>query len=152
VTEVHEKSSNLPARASGGGSGGSSLCPQAHGGALQRGGTPEGSSKGGRVAAERRARMRERSEAIDDAMVGHVEHMNEIIGRLMGEAEKGEQWRCSCGQFGPKVSKLTLKEATEVAAMMMRAVKGPDTAVGVGVTVNVVAGVQVVPNLPAEDG
>ncbi len=119
---------------------------QAHGGALTRGGTPDGLSRGGRVTAERRARMKERSEQIEDAMVGHVERMNEIIGRLMEEAEKGEQWRCSCGLFGPKVSKLTLKEATEVAAMMMRAVKGPDSVTAViPIQVNVVAGGPVVP-------
>ena len=44
--------SNLRAPAPGGAPGGPSLYPQAHGGALMRGGTPESLSKGGRVAAE----------------------------------------------------------------------------------------------------
>ena len=43
---------------------------QGHGGALKPGGTPEGRSQGGRVTAERRRARVERTEAIDDAMVG----------------------------------------------------------------------------------
>jgi hypothetical protein len=156
-TEVHEKTGHLPALAVGGGVGDSSFIggvevgrPQAHGGVL-RDPTPEARSKGGRVTAERRARMKARSEEIEEAMVGHVERMNAIIGRLMEEAEKGEQHRCQCGRFGPKVSKLTLKEATEVAATMMRAVKGPDTVTTVvPIQVNVVAGGPVTPNLPPD--
>ncbi len=50
----------------------------------------------------RRARA-ERSEAVDDAMVGH-EKMSKIIAQLVEEAG-GEQYRCpQCGSFGPKVS------------------------------------------------
>ncbi len=132
--------------------GGSSLIadervgrPQVHGGVL-RDPTPEARSKGGRVTAERRARMKERSEQIEDAMVGHVERMNEIIGRLMEEAEKGEQWRCSCGQFGPKVPKLGLKDAADVVRLLMAAVKEPGEAVTViPIQVNVVAGGPIIP-------
>ena len=48
----------------------------------------------------RRARA-ERSEAVDDAMVGHVEKMSKIIAQLVEEAG-GEQYRCpQCGSFGP---------------------------------------------------
>ena len=80
------------------------MVPQAHGGALMRGGTPETSAKGGRVAAERRRARAERSEAVDDAMVGHVEKLSAIMGDLVEEAG-GEQYRCpQCGSFGPKVS------------------------------------------------
>ncbi len=80
------------------------MVPQAHGGALLRGGTPEMSAKGGRAAAERRRARAERSEAVDDAMVGHVEKMSKIIAQLVEEAG-GEQYRCpQCGSFGPKVS------------------------------------------------
>ncbi len=69
-----------------------------------RGGTPESLSKGGRVTAERRRARVERTEAIDDAMVGHAEKMVAIIAQLAEEA-RGEQYRCSeCGCFGPKVS------------------------------------------------
>ncbi len=80
------------------------LVPQAHGGALMRGGTPETSSKGGRVAAERRRARAQRDEAIDDAVTGHIEKLSTIMGRLVDEAG-GEQYRClQCGSFGPKVS------------------------------------------------
>ncbi len=77
---------------------------QPHGGALKAGGTPEGSSRGGLVAAERRQARAEWSEAVDDAMVGHVEKLSKIIAQLVEEAG-GEQYRCpQCGSFGPKVS------------------------------------------------
>ncbi len=101
---------------------------QEHGGALLPGGTPEGRLKGKRVIAEKRRARAERSEAVDDAMVGHVEKMSAIIADLVEQAS-GEQHRCaSCGAFGPKVPKLKLKEATEVAALMMRSIKQPDSA------------------------
>ncbi len=77
------------------------MVPQAHGGALMRGGTPEMSAKGGRAAAESRRVRAERSEAVDDAMVGHVEKLSEIIAQLVEEAG-GEQYRCTCGVLGPK--------------------------------------------------
>ena len=80
---------------------------QAHGGALLRGGTPEMSAKGGRAAAEKRRARAERSEAVDDAMVGHVEKMSDIIADLVEQAG-GEQHRCAnCGAMGPKVPKLS---------------------------------------------
>ncbi len=80
------------------------MVAQAHGGALVRGGTPEGRLKGKQVAAERRQARAEWSEAVDDAMVGHVEKMSETIAQLVEEAG-GEQYRCpQCGSFGPKVS------------------------------------------------
>ncbi len=82
---------------------------------------------GGRAAAERRRARADRSEAVDDAMVGHVEKMSDIIADLVEQAS-GEQYRCTCGVLGPKVPKLKLKEATEVAAIMMRSVKQPDAA------------------------
>ncbi len=76
------------------------MVPQAHGGSL-RVGNP--GNAGGRVAAERRRARAERSEAVEDAMVGHVEKMSEIIAQLVEEAG-GEQYRCpQCGSFGPKV-------------------------------------------------
>ena len=81
--------------------GGPSFVPQAHGGDLVRGGTPEGRSKGGQVTAERR---RERSDAINDAVRGHIERLSVIMGELIEEAG-GEQYRCpQCGSFGPKVN------------------------------------------------
>ena len=124
------------------------MVPQAHGGALMRGGTPETSAKGGRVAAERRRARAERSEAVDDTMVGHVEKMSDIIADLVEQAG-GEQYRCTCGVLGPKVPKLRLKEATEVAAIMMRAVKQQDTAVTViPIQINVHAGGPLVPGIP----
>ncbi len=80
------------------------MVPQAHGGALMRGGTPETLSKGGRAAAEKHRVRAERSEAVDDAMIGHVEKMSAIIADLVEQAG-GEQYRCpQCGSFGPKVS------------------------------------------------
>ena len=78
------------------------MVAQPHGGAL-RVGNP-GNAGGGRAAAERRRARAERSEAVNDAMVGHVEKMSKIIAQLVEEAG-GEQYRCpQCGSFGPKVS------------------------------------------------
>ena len=48
--------------------GGVGLVRQAHGGALRTGGNP--GNRGGRVTAERHRPRAERSEAVDDAMVG----------------------------------------------------------------------------------
>ncbi len=117
---------------------------QPHGGAL-RVGNP-GNAGGGRAAAERRRARAERSEAVDDAMVGHVEKMSKIIEQLVEEAG-GEQHRCAnCGAMGPKVPKLKLKEATEVAAILMRSVKQPDAATTVvPIQINVHAGGPLVP-------
>ncbi len=118
---------------------------QEHGGALKPGGTPEGRAKGGRAAAEIRRARAERSEAVDDAMVGHVEKMSDIIADLVEQAG-GEQYRCTCGVLGPKVPKLKLKEAAEVAAIMRRSVREPDTAVlGAVIQINVHAGGPMVP-------
>ena len=124
------------------------MVAQEHGGAL-RVGNPGNAGLGGRAAAERRRARAERSEAVDDAMVGHVEKMSAIIGDLV-ELAGGEQHRCAnCGAFGPKVPKLKLKEATEVAAILMRAVKQPDTAVTViPIQINVHAGGPMVPGIP----
>ena len=80
------------------------MVAQAHGGALKAGGTLEGSSRGGWLAAERRRVRAERSEAVDDAVTGHIEKLSEIMGQLVEEAG-GEQYRpplnrappCSCG-------------------------------------------------------
>ncbi len=119
--------------------GAGELVPQAHGGALRRG-NPGNAGLGGRAAAETRRARAERDEAIDDAVTGHIEKLSDILGQLVDEAG-GEQYRCSCGRLGPKVPKLKLKEATEVAAIMMRAVKQPDTAVTViPIQINVHAG------------
>ncbi len=117
---------------------------QPHGGAL-RVGNP-GNAGGGRAAAERRRARAERSEAVDDAMVGHVEKMSDIIADLVEQAA-GEQHRCAtCGAMGPKVPKLKLKEATEVAAILMRSVKQPDAATTVvPIQINVHAGGPLVP-------
>ena len=91
--------------------GGVGLVPQAHGGALMRGGTPEGHAKGGRVAAERRRARAERSEAVDDAMVGHVEKMSAIIGDLVKQAG-GEQHRCAnCGALGLRSARARRRSA-----------------------------------------
>ena len=79
--------------------------PQAHGGALKPGGTLEGRSRGGLVAAERRRARADRDEAIDDAVTGHIEKLSAIMGQLVDEAG-GEQYRCTCGVLGPKVSKM----------------------------------------------
>ncbi len=78
-------------------------------------------------------------------MVGHVEKMSEIIAQLVEEAA-GEQYRCSCGLYGPKVPKLKLKEAADVAAILMKSVKQPaEAATIISIQVNVVAGGPIVP-------
>ncbi len=119
------------------------MVAQAHGGALKRGNP---GNTGHVVAAERRRARAERSEAVDDAMVGHVEKLSEIIGDLVEQAG-GEQYRCTnCGAMGPKVPRLKLKEATEVAAILMRAVKPPgEAATVVPIQINVHAGGPLVP-------
>ena len=91
------------------------MVTQPHGGALMRGGTLEGSSRGGRLAAERRRARAERDEEIEDAVVGHVEKLSTIIGHLVEQAG-GKQYRCTCGVLGPKVPKLGLKDAARRAA------------------------------------
>ncbi len=129
------------------------MVAQAHGGALLPGGTPEGRLKGKQVIAERRRARAERSEAVDDAMVGHVEKMSAIIADLVEQAG-GEQYRCAnCGAMGPKVPKLKLKEATEVAAVLMRAVKSPsEAATVIPIQVNVYSGGPLVPNsIPGDE-
>ncbi len=72
--------------------------------------------------------------------------MSKIIEQLVEEAG-GEQHRCAnCGAMGPKVPKLKLKEATEVAAILMRSVKQPDAATTVvPIQINVHAGGPLVP-------
>ena len=117
--------------------------PQPHGGALVRGGTPEGRSKGGRVTAERRAKRREWNEAINDVVRGHIEQLAEIVGELMDGA-KGEQYRCpQCGTFGPSFPSLNLKDAADVLARLMAVVKEPEQAVAASITVILEAGRQV---------
>ena len=114
-----------------------------------RGGTPESLSKGGRVAAERRRALKVRDDALEEAILGHREKLLAIIGEIL-EKMGGKQHRCgNCGAFGPKVSSMTINEAIDAAMKLDRRREG-SAVVGVGVTVNVVAGVQVVPNLPAE--
>ena len=62
--------------------------------------------------------------AIDDAVTGHIEKLSAIVGQLVEEAN-GEQYRCSCGLWGPKRPKLALREAADVLRLMMTAVKKP---------------------------
>ncbi len=84
-------------------------------------------------------------------MVGHVEKMSDIIAQLVEDAS-GEQYRCTCGVLGPKVPKLKLKEATEVAAILMRSVKQPDSATTViPIQINVHAGGPLVAGQVATD-
>ena len=91
---VAEPPSFSPEVEVGGGGSRPPLVPQAHGGALLAGGIP------GHPGARVQQRRRERSEAIKDAVTGHIERLSEIMGRLVEEAE-GEQYRCACGLFGP---------------------------------------------------
>ena len=145
------KAAVLPARASGGAAGGPSLVPQSHGGALLSGGKP--GNAGGRRSAERRARRMERSEEIKDALTGHIESLAKIMGRLLKEAD-GEQYRCaSCGAFGPKVSKMGLKDAAAVVQTLMAAVKEPaDMATIVPIQINVHAGGPLVAGVVPDNG
>ncbi len=101
---------------------------------------------GGRRSAERRARRMERSEEIKDALTGHIETLATIMGKLLKEAD-GEQWRCpQCGSFGPKRSKVGLKDAAAVVQVLMTAVKEPgDQATVVPIQINVHAGGPLVP-------
>ena len=85
---------------------------------------------------------------MNEAMVGHASRMMEVIDDLV-ELAAGDQYRCSCGQYGPKVPKLGLKEATEIAKLMMQAAKDRDDVASTMISVTVVGGVQIVPNRPA---
>ncbi len=125
--------------------GGGELVPQAHGGALMRGGTPDGWARGGVVTAERRRARAQRDEAIDDAVAGHIEKLSDIMGQLVYEAG-GEQYRCTCGVLGPKLPKLALREAADVLRLLMAAVKKPgDQATVVPIQVIVQSGGPLVP-------
>ncbi len=95
----------------------------------------------------------ERSEEIKDALTGHIESLATIMGRLLKEAD-GEQYRCaSCGAFGPKVSKMGLKDAAAVVQTLMAAVKEPgDTATIVPIQVIVHSGGPLVLNpIPGDE-
>ena len=125
------------------------MVAQAHGGALQPGGTPEGSSKGGLVAAERRRALAARNEELDEAIIGHRENLLGILGEVLEDA-RGEQYRCPCGLFGPKQSKFSLNEIVD-AVMKLEKGKGlAGATVVVPFQITVVGGAQVEPNLPAE--
>ncbi len=116
------------------------------------GGKP-GNVGGGRAAAERRRARIERSEEIKDALTGHIESLAAIMGRPLKEAD-GEQWRCpQCGSFGPKRSKVGLKDAAAVVQVLMTAVKEPgDTATIVPIQVIVRSGGPLVPNsIPGDE-
>ena len=94
----------------------------------------------------------ERDEEIKGLLTGHIEELAAIMGRLIKKAE-GEQWRCpQCGSFGPKRSKVGLRDAAAVVQVLMMAVKDPgETATVIPIQVNVVAGGPVVPYTP-DDG
>ncbi len=92
---------------------------QEHGGALRRGNTLEAQSRGGQVAAERRRARAQRSEEIDDAMLGYAEKFLELVGRRLKEAG-GKQHRCACGRFGPRIRKLTLTELTTAVVTLSK--------------------------------
>ena len=108
--------------------------------------------KGGRAAAERRRARVELTEAVKDPLTGHLQTLAEIMGRLLKEAD-GEQYRCAnCGTFGPKVSKIGLKDAAAVVQLIMTAVKEPsDVATIIPIQVIVHSGGPLVPNRPDEE-
>ena len=122
--------------------------PQAHGGVLCDP-TSEARSKGGRVAAERRQARVERSEAIDDTMVGYAEKFLALVDERLKQA-RGKQYRCACGRYGPKVLEVTLRETADLAVKFAEAAKekGMGTTVMIPFQITVVGGAQVVPNLP----
>jgi len=93
----------------------------------------------------------ERTEQIKDALTGHIESLAKIMGRLLEEAD-GEQYRCTqCGAFGPKCSKVGLRDAAAVVQVLMTAIKDlGETATVIPIQVNVVAGGPVVPYSPDE--
>ena len=126
--------------------GGVGLVAQEHGGALKAGGTPEGRSKGGLVHAEKRRARVERSDAIDDAMVGYAEKFLALVDERLKQA-RGKQYRCACGRFGPKVLEVTLRETADLAVKFAEAAKekGVGTTVMIPFQVTVAAGGPVMP-------
>ena len=73
------------------------------------------------------------------------------MGQLVEEAG-GEQYRCSCGLYGPKRPKLALRVAADVLRLLMAAVKKPgETATIIPIQVIVQSGGRVVPNRPDEE-
>ena len=95
------------------------MVAQAHGGALKRGNP---GNTGHKVAAERRRARVERTEAINDAMAGYAEKFLGLVGQML-EQLGGEQYRCACGLYGPKVLKATLREVADVAVKFAEAAK-----------------------------
>jgi len=86
-------------------------------------------------------------------VTGHIEKLSTIMGNLVEEAG-GEQYRCpQCGRFGPKVPKLKLKEAADVAAILMKSVKQPaEAATIIPIQVIVQSGGPLVPNsIPGDE-
>ncbi|HDZ36785.1 MAG TPA: hypothetical protein ENH62_00550 [Marinobacter sp.] len=145
---VEVSSSPAPPPDNGEPMGGPSYIPmivQAHGGALKSRGTP--GNAGGRGSAQSQARRKERLQEINAALLGSAEKLTAIIDGVVEQAG-GKQYRCSCGLFGPKVPRLSLREATDAAAVLMRAARDQSEVALSMIQINVVAGVQVVPNQP----
>jgi len=100
---------------------------------------------GGRAAAERRRARAERSDALDDAMAGYAQKGLDLLGVAL-EQMGGEQYRCACGLYGPKVLKATVRELADLVVKFAEAAKDKEVASTViPFTVQVMAGGPIVP-------
>jgi hypothetical protein len=78
------------------------------------------------MAGQRRRVRQEALDEVKDALTGHVTTLAGKIGKLIEEADKGEQWTCpKCGGFGPRVNKMGLREAAGLVQTLMTAIKEP---------------------------
>jgi len=110
VTEVHEKTSVLPARASGEVAGGPSLIPQTHGGALLGGGVP-----GHRGANQHTDRQK--VAEVRGQLIAQLEGAAKDLSAFLETAREsdGDRLRCkNCGSFIPGISKLKLGDILAV--------------------------------------
>ena len=126
---------------------GPSLVPQVHGGALLSGGKPGNPGHNQHTA-------RERAQEVRAGLVAELEGAAKDLSALLETAREsdGDRLRCkACGSFIPGVSKLKLGDILAVIRELRAILPAQQEHEGLPpIQVNVVAGVQVVPNRPEE--
>ena len=133
----------MPARAGGEAAVWPSLIPQRHGGALLSGGKPGN-------PGHNQHTVRERAQAVRGGLIAELEGVAKDLSELLETAREsdGDRLRCKgCGAFIPGASKLKLAEILSVIRELRAILPAQLEHEGLApITVNVVAGVQIVPN------